>query len=280
MKLIALFPKTKDTQSIQLAKQVIAFFEKHHIKVVIEDDKAEKFSRDSLLQVDPKEIDLLITMGGDGSILRVAHQYAIFDLPILGINLGHLGFMADVQVEAIFPCLEDLLKGKYDIENRIMIDGFLPSHETFFAMNDCAFHRAQNPSLIEIEIYVDHVYLNTFEADGVVLATPNGSTAYSLAAGGPILSPNIDALVLTPICPHTISNRPFVLPTKCEIEIKYISSYKPIEVVADGLVRFNLQTGQSIKLKKSKKKFKLIHLKRIDYFSTLRTKLGWSGKLR
>ncbi len=280
MKTLALFPKTNDAKSIQIAKQVISFFQKHHIKVVIEDDKAEKFHQEPLSKTNPKEIELLITMGGDGSILRIAHQYATFDLPILGINLGHLGFMADVQIDAILPCLDDLLKGKYETENRIMIDGFLPSHKTIFAINDCAFHRAQNPSLIEIEIYVDGSYLNTFEADGVVLATPNGSTAYSLAAGGPILSPGMDAFVLTPICPHTISNRPFVLPTTYEIQIKYVSTYKPIEIVFDGLIRFELQTGQSITLKKSTKTFKLIHLRHIDYFSTLRTKLGWSGKLR
>ena len=129
-------------------------------------------------------------------------------------------------------------------------------------------------------IYVDDLYLNTFEADGVILATPNGSTAYSLAAGGPILSPDIEAFALTPICPHTISNRPLVLTPNQEIQIEYVSENEPIEVVSDGLSRFELKTGETIKLRRSPKTFKLVNLNRIDFFSTLRTKLGWSGKLR
>ena len=207
-------------------------------------------------------------------------MYHYLDAAILGINLGHLGFMADVQIADIIPCLEDLVNQKFSIQKRIMIEGTSPSGETFFAMNDCVLHRARNPSLVEMAIYVDDLYLNTFEADGVILATPNGSTAYSLAAGGPILSPEIEAFVLTPICPHTISNRPIVLTPNQEIQIEYVSENEPIEVVSDGLSRFELQTGETIKLRRSPKTFKLVNLTRIDFFSTLRTKLGWSGKLR
>lgn len=280
MKTIALFPKTKDIKSKKLAELVISFLKEKAFHVVVEDDKANELNAPPLSSVSPKHITFLITMGGDGSILRVAHSHADFDAAILGINLGHLGFMADVQMTNIIPCLEDLIHGKFSVQNRIMIEGTSPNGAPFFAINDCVLHRARNPSLVEMAIYVDGLYLNTFEADGIILATPNGSTAYSLAAGGPILSPDIEAFVLTPICPHTISNRPIVLAPSREIQIEYVSENEPIEVVSDGLSRFELKTGEKIQLRQSSKTFKLVNLNRIDFFSTLRTKLGWSGKLR
>jgi len=222
----------------------------------------------------------LITLGGDGTILRLAHQYSHLDLPILGINLGHLGFMADVPVSDLYPSLEDLLNGKYEIESRLMLEGESMDGKKTFAFNDYVVHRAKNPSLVEISIEVDGHHLNTFEADGIIVATPNGSTAYSLAAGGPILSPDLNAVVLTPISPHTISNRPIVLSLKKEIVIKYQSAYDPVEVINDGISKVMLNTGDHFKIRPSKGEFKLITLLRRDYFSTLRSKLGWAGKLR
>ncbi|MDJ0651891.1 MAG: NAD(+)/NADH kinase [Simkaniaceae bacterium] len=277
---IALFPKVDKDESKKIAARVIDFLSAHGISVVVEDDKAKMFERPSLASADPESIDILITMGGDGSILRVAHQHSEFKAAILGINLGHLGFMADVQISEIIPCLEDLLKGRYIIQERIIIDGVSNRNTPFFAINDCVLHRAQNPSLVEIAIYVDDLLLNNFQADGVILATPTGSTAYSLAAGGPILSPEIDAFVLTPICPHTISYRPIVIPPHQDIRIEYVSKNQPIEFITDGLQHFEMSPGDHVILKKSSRTFKLIHLKRTDYFSTLRHKLGWSGKLR
>jgi NAD+ kinase len=147
------------------------------------------------------------------------------------------------------------------------------------AVNDFVIHRASNYSLIELSIQVDGEYVNTFVADGIIIATPNGSTAYSLAAGGPILSPDLDALVITPICPHTISNRPIVLTAERRIEITYLSDYDPVEVRADGLEAHFLTTGQSLHVTKSNRPFKLVNLHEHEYFATLRRKLGWSGKL-
>lgn len=278
--IIALFPKTQKADSKRLAHEVINFLTKHHVTVVVEDDKAADLQAPALSSIKPEDIKFLITMGGDGSILRIAHQYSHLNAAILGINLGHLGFMADVQISDIIPGLEDLLNGDYNTQNRIVLEGESNHGQSFFAINDCVLHRARNPSLVEFAIYIDNLLLNTFEADGVILATPNGSTAYSLAAGGPILSPEIEALVLTPICPHTISNRPIVITPNREIRIEYVSQNKPVEFVADGLQHFEINSGDSIHIRKSSKTFKLVNLNRIDYFSTLRSKLNWSGKLR
>ena len=277
--IIALFPNEKKKQSFDLAIHIREFLEDQGVTVVVEDEKAEKIGAKPLSSADPGAIKFLISMGGDGTLLRITHQFSHLDAPILGINLGHLGFMADVPIADIFPSLSDLLSGEYTIDHRLILDATSGSRQ-LQAVNDIVIHRAQNYSLIELAIQVDGVYVNTFVADGIIVATPNGSTAYSLAAGGPILSPKLEALVITPICPHTISNRPIVLTTDRTIEIQYLSEYNPIDVRADGLDAFVMNAGESMTIRRSERKFKLVNLHRHEYFSTLRTKLGWSGKLK
>lgn len=276
--IIALFPNEKKQSSFDLAKTIREYLQGEGVIVAAEDEKAKQIGATPLSEVDPKKIQFLIAMGGDGTILRISHQFSHLTAPILGINLGHLGFMADVPVSDIFPSLDDLLKGTYTIDHRLAIEGS-NGNKKLRAVNDIVIHRGTNYSLIELMIQVDGVYVNTFVADGIILATPNGSTAYSLAAGGPILGPQLDAVVITPICPHTVSNRPLVLTAENKIEIKYLSNYDPVEVRADGLDVHFLPTGESLHVSKSKRAFPLVKLNRHEYFSTLRKKLGWSGKL-
>jgi NAD+ kinase len=278
--IIALFPNTNKKQSKNLAIGIQEFLSNHGITVVAEDEDAKIINAKPISSVDPKEIRFMISMGGDGTMLRLVHKYESLNAAMLGINLGHLGFMADVPIADIYPSLQDLINGSYKIHERVMIQGESLHGDKCFAVNDIVVHRAKNPSLVEIAIHIDGIYLNTFEADGIIIATPNGSTAYSLAAGGPIISPDLEALVLTPISPHTISNRPIVLTANQEIQIQYLSDYDPVEIRADGLTHHDLQTGDVFRISRSPKNFKLVSLLRRDYFSTLRTKLGWSGKLR
>jgi NAD+ kinase len=277
--IIALFPNEKKESSFALSIEVRKFLENKGVTVVAEDEKASKVGAKPLSSVDPKKVDFLIAMGGDGTLLRISHAFDYLEAPILGINLGHLGFMADVPVADIYSSLNDLLEKKYTIDQRVALQA-QAGKEKLYAVNDIVLHRAQNYSLIELSIHVDGIYINTFVADGVILATPNGSTAYSLAAGGPILSPLLNAIVITPICPHTISNRPIVLTADHTIEIKYLSPYNPIDVRADGLSATTLEPDQSVIIERSPKPFKLINLHRHEYFATLRSKLGWSGKLK
>jgi len=277
---VALFSAMRDRRSHQLAQEVVRFFAKRKIQLVSDDEGAALLGIPLLSRSDASAVQFIITMGGDGFILKIAHQYVDLDAAILGINLGHLGFMADVGVEQFLPGLEALINGHYTIQQRMMLEGRVNREDPFFSINDCVFHRAHHPNLVEVALYVNEKFLNTFEADGMIIATPNGSTAYSLAAGGPIVSPDLEAYIITPICPHTISNRPVVLPSDCHIRVQYVSQCRPIEVTADGLHRFFLKSGESVHLQKSQKTFNLIHLGNIDYFSTLRTKLNWSGKLK
>lgn len=278
--IIAIFPNISKRESKNLAIGICEFLSGHGVTVVAEDDIASEIGAIALSQVNLAEIEFLLSMGGDGTILRLVHKYEQLNAAVLGINVGHLGFMADVPISEIYPSLQDLISGAYHIEERVVIQGETLQKETCFAVNDIVVHRGTNPSLVEVAIHVGGVYLNTFEADGLVIATPNGSTAYSLAAGGPIISPSIEAVVITPICPHTISNRPIVLPADQNIQIQYLSDYDPVEIRADGISRYHLRTGEVFHITRSPKRFRLVNLTRRDYFSTLRTKLNWVGKLR
>lgn len=278
--IIALFPNIHKQLSKDLAIDIREFLNSQDITVVAEDEKAQVIGAIPFSEIDLKTISFMISMGGDGSILKLVHKYADLDIPVLGINLGHLGFMADVPISDLYPSLQDLIKGSFQVHKRVIITGRSVSHKGCFAVNDIVVHRGSNRCLVKIAIHIDGMYLNTFESDGIIIATPNGSTAYSLSAGGPIISPDLEALVLTPICPHTISNCPIVLPANQKIQIEYLSNYDPIEIHADGLNYYELKKSEIFEITRSKKNFKLVSLPRRDYFSTLRTKLGWSGKLR
>jgi len=269
--MIALFLKSSVEGAEKVAGRVMSFFDEKGIEVITEDQLQEEHI--------PK-IDYFLSLGGDGSILRIAHQYDLSKSAVVGVNLGHLGFMAEIPESELNESLQDLIDGKCEVENRLMLEARGPSGKMAHAINDAVVHRAQNPSLIELELKVNGRYFNTFRADGLIFATPNGSTAYSLAAGGPILSPVLSALCITPICAHTISNRPIVLDANATIEVTANRLQHPIEVIVDGLETISLQPGETTVITKSPKTFRLVSLIRNDYFATLRTKLGWSGSIR
>ncbi len=275
--IIALFPNDDFKESFELAKEIRDFLEKKNVTVVAEEGICEIIQAKSLASIPLSDIDFLVSMGGDGTILRLYNRFMDLRAAIVGINLGHLGFMADIKLEDVFTAFDALLHGNYTIEKRLVLKGESSNGRNFRAVNDIVFHRAANQSLIELAIFVNGIYMNTYIADGIIIATPNGSTAYSLAAGGPIISPDIDAVVITPVCAHTISNRPFVLTTKYDIEIKYLSKYDSIEVRADGIDHYMMNTKETFKIRKSDHMFNLVNLIHNDYYTTLRSKLGWSG---
>lgn len=267
-------------QSRSIAVGILKFLHQKGIKTFVEDREAENLGAEPISLIPPEKIDFIITMGGDGTILSVLHRHPEITAPILAINLGSLGFMADIPIKDIYPSLDNLLNGKYLIQDRIVMDGQSNVSDNCFAVNEIVVHRAKNPCLIELAIHVDGKYLNTFSADGIIVSTPSGSTAYSLAAGGPILTPELNAFVLTPICPHTISNRPIVLMPQGSLQVQYISDYEPVEITYDGFNRFSMVSGDILKITLSQKKFRLVTLPHHEYFTTLRTKLGWGGKLK
>lgn len=278
MKCFAIFPNLIKPHAMPIAMQIRDFLLQKRAKVVAEDEKAAALNVPPLSSIPPNQIDFLISIGGDGTILRMVHLHPEIEAPIIGINLGSLGFMADIPIEEIYICLEDVLGNHFTIHERIVMDGSAGGKKCF-AVNEIVIHRVQNPCLIDLNIHVDGVYLNTFSADGLIISTPNGSTAYSLAAGGPIITPDLKVLAVTPICPHTISNRPLVIGADKEIVIEYSSEYEPIEVTYDGFPLQKIASSESVVIRPSHRKFKMVAFDRLDFFSTLRKKLGWGGKI-
>jgi NAD+ kinase len=277
---IALFPNMIKKPSREIAGNIVNFLKERNAEVYAEDSVAKEIQSRALSEIPPENIDYLISLGGDGTILRLIHRHPELNAPLMAINFGGLGFMADIQIGDIYKSLEDLLNQKISIQERMMMSGETQNFETCYAVNDIVFHRAKNPSLIELSIFVDDVYLNTFLCDGIIVATPSGSTAYSMAAGGPILTPDLEAFVITPICPHTISNRPIVLKPKKNIRVQYMSELEPLEVTYDGFSSFQMKTREEFFIKTCERKFRLVNLPHHNFYSTLRSKLGWSGKLK
>lgn len=230
----------------------------------------------------PEHCDLIIAVGGDGTFLTAARATADFEVPLLGVNLGRLGFLTDISPDQLLSRLEQILTGRFKTEQRqllqasIIRDGEVIHRQT--AVNEVVVHRWVTPSMIEIVTSIDGVYLNTQRSDGLIIATPTGSTAYSLSAGGPILHPALNALVLVPLNPHMLSNRPIVIDDNVEIEIRF-SQTKQINalVTCDHLEIPDVRINDKILIKKTPKPIKILHPEDHDYFHILRSKLNWSG---
>jgi NAD+ kinase len=275
----AVFYNPAKEEALAIITSICKFLSENHIKIFTE-EPIPKIETTLLSNISPSKIDFSLCLGGDGSILRMVHRHPDMNAPILGINMGSLGFLADTPLNELFETLSLFLEGKYTIENRMMLDGITRKNETCFAVNEIVVHRAQNPSLVDLAIFVDGKYLNTFSADGVIFSTATGSTAYSLSAGGPILTPELEAVVITPISPHTITNRPIVLMPKNEIRVEYTSKHAPVEITFDGFTSFFMTMGEPLIIKRSTQHFRIVCMDKHDYFTTLRTKLHWTGKLK
>jgi len=227
-------------------------------------------------------INLAIVVGGDGTLLKAGRLLSDKDIPVIGINLGRLGFLVDISPDDITEQLSLMLDGHYTLEERSLLhaeafrDG--KSLGDGIALNDVVMHVRNDIRMIEFTTLVDDTFVNTQRADGIVVATPTGSTAYSLSGGGPILHPGLDAVVLVPICPHTLSNRPIVISNKSLINISLCESREVnARVSFDGQANIDLQAGDNIVIRNKSHKLKLMHPTSYDYFHILRNKLGWSS---
>lgn len=229
-----------------------------------------------------EQCDLLIAVGGDGTFLAAARVSARYEVPLIGINLGRLGFLVDISPDELPGRLHEILQGHYREEKRYLlrakiIRGGRVIHEET-ALNEVAVHRWITPSMIEIVTKIDGVFLNSQRSDGLIISTPTGSTAYALSAGGPILSPSLNALVLVPLNPHTMSNRPIVIEGSAEIELSFCQT-KQIKalVTCDHLQIPDVLISDTILIKKETKPIKILHPEDHDFFQVLRKKLNWSN---
>ena len=264
---------------------VINLLEKHNIEVFL-DEKCSELAPDSTHKTfdstnfKNNSYDLAIAIGGDGTILRAAHIVANHDIPLLGINRGRLGFLADIPANSVEPMLEKILAGEFfeDIRFQLHCEIFRDAKLTHEhdAFNEVIIQKGNIGKLIEFETKVDGVYVHSQRGDGMIIASPTGSTAYALAGGGPIVHPKLDALLLVPICPHTLSNRPIVIDGNSKVEL--IMKESKIEhgsLTCDGEIICDLQEGDRVLIYKKDKKIRLIHPLNYDHFSVLRAKLAW-----
>ncbi|HKI77410.1 MAG TPA: NAD(+)/NADH kinase [Ignavibacteriaceae bacterium] len=229
-----------------------------------------------------KKSDLIISVGGDGTMLSTSYHAQFYDKPVLGVNIGKLGFLVDTNIDQLDQLIKEIRSGNYKIDERMIISGKFVGHDLpdFHAINDVVIDKGGWPKMIEMQIWADSKYVTTFSADGVIIATPTGSTGYSLSTGGPIVSPEADVITLCPISPHSLTMRPLVLPSYQEITIKTSSMHRKINVNCDGQRVFSFAPPLEIKISKCKRSVKLIHTSYSNYFETLRNKLLWGIDLR
>lgn len=225
--------------------------------------------------------DLVIAIGGDGTMLMASHILCNFDVPLLGINLGHVGFLADIPADDIANNLDQILNGHYVEDVRFLLWGEVHRDGQCifadYAFNDIVIQKWNVARLIELETYINDAFVHTHRSDGMIVSTPTGSTAYALASGGPVVHPSLDALLLVPICPHSVTNRPIVINGNSRIEI--VVSTRDVDqarLTFDGEIKVELATGDHVRVVKKNKEIRLIHPPGHDQFHILREKLHWS----
>ena len=229
--------------------------------------------------------ELIVSIGGDGTMLQSAKLAYQYDLPITGINKGRLGFLTDINPQETDQVLDDIISGNYTTENRILIEAFISTNSINksigYAFNDIVINRKETGRMIRVETSIDNSFINTHEGDGFIVATPTGSTAYSLSCGGPILKPDVEALLLVPICPHSLNDRPMVVPSSSEITLRYDSEQNvSAGIDLDGDTVYELKIGDNLVIKKAAKPICLIHPENYDYFDNLKSKLLWGKDKR
>lgn len=226
--------------------------------------------------------DLAVILGGDGTMLHVARAIGAYDVPMVGINQGRLGFLTDILVDDMLPSLTAILNGEFLSEDRFLLNASIVRANSALAemcaFNDVVVSKGATGRLIEIEVLIDGQFVYSQRLDGLIVATPTGSTAYALSAGGPILHPTLEAVALVPVCPHTLSNRPIAVNSRSEIEIVVIHA-DDASVHFDGQSRFDLQVNDRVRVRRSPHRMRLLHPQQHSYFDTLRQKLHWGEKL-
>jgi NAD+ kinase len=227
----------------------------------------------------PSSVDLILVLGGDGTMIATARIIGDREVPVMGVNFGGLGYLAEFRIEELYTALEAILSGNYRLDRRVMLavellrgSDPLTSHQV---LNDAVINKSALARIIEIEAYLNEQFVNSFRADGLIISTPTGSTAYNLSAGGPVIFPSMNAVVITPICPFTLSNRPIVVPDDAVIELRLKTEQEDVALTLDGQVGFPLKVENRVVIRKSRTTFNLVQPMNRNYFDVLRDKLRW-----
>ncbi len=262
---------------------VIKQLDAHNIEWVI-DDRFQNISRETGISSSTANLgnitDVVLSFGGDGTLLYLAKLLCQSGTPLLGINMGHLGFLTEINLDQLNEKIVAIKNKEYDVEKRAMLESTVPSIKDDFnlAANDLVLDKGKHSRIIKIKVTVNGDYCHTYAANGLIVSTATGSTAYSLSAGGPIIYPSVENLLITPICPHTLSARPMIIPAEFEIELDIISGPEQVIFQADGQPVHWLAPGQKIIMRKSNLTFNLVHFPHHSFFQVLRNKLGWGTR--
>jgi NAD+ kinase len=285
VKRVGLVAKPDAAEAQRVVRQVVEWLGARGLTVVIEKETAALVPSTSVTSATkselPGQVDALIVLGGDGTLLSMARAVGDLGVPILGVNLGGLGFLTATTLEEMLPALEALLAGGMAVEERMMlavrvVRGGQPTGD-YIALNDVVITKSAMSRIIDLAVSVDGRHATAYRADGLIISTPTGSTAYNLSAGGPILFPTMDAVVLTPIAPHTLSNRPIVLPGAQRIDVT-LRVDQEVMLTMDGQVGVPLRERDVVEVQKARARIRLMRFEQKDFFSVLRTKLKWGER--
>jgi NAD+ kinase len=287
IKRIGIFVKPHQPDALETLCRVTEWLSKKGIQLVgtpeIEHEQVEHQTGCSVAVVNEEDlaagVDLILVLGGDGTMIATARMIGDSEVPVIGVNYGGLGYLAEFPIEELFAALESILAGQYKVQKRVMMAVELWRGPELITrnrvLNDVVVNKSALARIIEIEAYLDAQFVNLFRADGLIVATPTGSTAYNLSAGGPVIYPSMNAVVITPICPFTLSNRPLVVPDESTIEVRLMTDKEDVALTLDGQVGFPLKAFDRIVIRKSKTTFNLMQPPNRNYFDVLRDKLKW-----
>lgn len=285
---VALIGKPQHEATHDSLNLLAEYFLAKGCKLLVEESIANELETDDLKSCDlvviGKEADLAVVVGGDGSMLGAARVLARFDIHVVGVNRGNLGFLTDIHPDDIIQQLDHIFNGECFVEERFLLGVGVYRHEKLksnsAAVNEVVLHHGKVAHMMEFEIYIDEQFVFSQRSDGLIVATPTGSTAYSLSAGGPIIMPKLDALTLVPMFPHTLSSRPIVVDADSQVSMKVSKvNSDSLQVSCDSHIVLPVLPGDEIRINKSADKLHLVHPKGYSYFNVLRQKLGWGSKL-
>ena len=284
-KTIAVNWTSNDKRTTDIVNQCCEVLVNIGVEVIL----AKKLSRDKQFKIpvidDPERLvsksDLLVAIGGDGTMLSCSRNFGYHGIPVLGINLGNLGFLADIAPEDISTSLTNIVNGNFSLEKRLFLKASLNNTKKIFftALNEFVIHSGAIAKLIEYELFIDEVFVYRQKADGLIINSPTGSTAYSLSGGGPIIHPSVQSIALLPMFPHSLSSNPLIVSDKSNINILISGKKDKAKLSMDGQDSVKLKKGDVIKITKSERQLKLIHPKGHDFYSACRNKLGWSTSI-
>jgi NAD+ kinase len=279
---VGLVAKYQERKAAQMVRWLIPWLKKRGKKVCVENGLARAGAQSCSKKEMALKADLIISLGGDGTLLNIAPLVERPEVPILGVNLGALGFITEVAVDELEPVLSKTLSGDYEVEKRMTLEvrvlGKNGRAHKFRVLNDVVIAKGARSRIIDLETYVGKDYLCTYRADGLIISTPTGSTAYSLAAAGPILEPTLGAIVLAPICPHTLTHRPIVVPSNAVIRVTLRSFGDTVILIPDGQPGIRLNNGDRVEARDYGLPVSLIKLPSRSYYEILREKLKWGER--